>query len=389
MIFDAPKISIVEQAVIAEIDEIRDRMKIHLHTPRVWMGLLRRASLAKNMRASNAIEGYNVSVDDALAAAENEEPLDATSVNWAAVWQYRQAMTYVLQLVEDPTFRYSPDLIKSLHYMMMSYALDKDPGRFRPGAVFVFSTQNDEVVYEGPDADLVPDLVNELVTKLSDPGDEHPMISAAMAHLNLTMIHPFRDGNGRMARCLQTLVLGRHGQIDPVFSSIEEYLGKNTNAYYGVLSNIGQGKWNPQRDATEWGRFCLTAHYRQATTFLNRTKQIEFIWSRLERVVERSKLPSRTILALADAAMGLRVRNGTYRKVAEISQQVASRDLKSLVDAGFLTTKGQSRGRYYLGAEPVQEISEAAKATYKRKVDDPFEVAEKKMQPTLDLQTRS
>ena len=52
-----------------------------------------------------------------------------------------------------------------------------------------------------------------------------------MAHLNLAMIHPFSDGNGRLARCLQTLLLAREQIVSPVFSSIEEYLGQNTQAY--------------------------------------------------------------------------------------------------------------------------------------------------------------
>ena len=78
------------------------------------------------------------------------------------------------------------------------------------------------------------------------------MIRAAMAHLNLVMIHPFRDGNGRMARCLQTLVLAREGILSPEFSSIEEYLGRNTQAYYDVLADAGAGHWQPERDARPW-----------------------------------------------------------------------------------------------------------------------------------------
>lgn len=65
-----------------------------------------------------------------------------------------------------------------------------------------------EIVYEGVDGDSVDALMHELVTSL-----------------NLVLIHPFRDGNGRMARCLQTLVLAREGMVSPIFASIEEYLG--------------------------------------------------------------------------------------------------------------------------------------------------------------------
>lgn len=80
-------------------------------------------------------------------------------------------------------------------------------------------------VYEAPDAASVPGLVDEPVADLSANSDVDPLIRAAMAHLNLAMIHPFRDGNGRMAQALQTLVLSSGGIAEPAFSSIEEWLG--------------------------------------------------------------------------------------------------------------------------------------------------------------------
>src|SRR5438270_583138 len=81
------------------------------------------------------------------------------------------------------------------------------------------------------------------------------IVRGAMAQLNLTMIHPFKDGNGRMARALQTLVMARGGILSPIFSSIEEWLGRNTDAYYNILGEVGQGSWNPQYDAAPWVRF--------------------------------------------------------------------------------------------------------------------------------------
>jgi Fic family protein len=57
------------------------------------------------------------------------------------------------------------------------------------------------------------------------------MIRTAKAHLNLTMIHPFSHGNGRMARCLQAVALATDGIISPEFASIEEYMGRNTASY--------------------------------------------------------------------------------------------------------------------------------------------------------------
>src|ERR1019366_6709289 len=152
------------------------------------------------------------------------------------------------------------------------------------------------------------------------------MVPAAMGHLNFVMIHPFSEGNGRMARCLQSLVLARAGTLVPEFSSIEEYLGRNTREYYDILLRVGAGSWNPRRDGRPWIRFCLTAHFRQATTILRRTREVQQTWDALEIEVKKRKLPERTILVLSDAASGLRVRNSVYRNDAGISDQVATKD---------------------------------------------------------------
>ena len=113
-----------------------------------------------------------------------------------------------------------------------------------------------------------------------------------MAHLNLVMIHPFRDGNGRMARCLQTLVLAREKIVVPVFSSIEEELGRQTASYYKVLGEVGLGAWHPENNARPWIRFCLNAHYEQARRVLRRTSEIEELWGRCERLVDASPPPA-------------------------------------------------------------------------------------------------
>ncbi|HET9079058.1 MAG TPA: Fic family protein [Trebonia sp.] len=66
-------------------------------------------------------------------------------------------------------------------------------------------------MYEAPDADDVPELMEALTASLHAGTGSGPVVRSAMAHLNLVMIHPFRDGNGRMTRALATLVLTRSG----------------------------------------------------------------------------------------------------------------------------------------------------------------------------------
>jgi len=358
MIFRTPQLVPECLRRVDEIDSIGTRLKYALATPRRWLGLLRRNTFARAIRGSNSIEGYAVTQDDAVAAVAGEEPISAEKETWAAVSGYRNALTYVLQLAGDPYFSYNEGFIRSLHYMMLNYDLARHPGTWRPGPIYVRDDAKHEIVYEGPGAEEVPALMAELVVSLNAPDGTPAIVRAAMGHLNLAMIHPFSDGNGRMARCLQTLVLAREGILDPAFCSIEEYLGRNTHEYYSVLADVGGGKWRPANDATPWVRFCLAAHFNQATTLLKRTHETERVWSELETMISALGLPERVIFALSDATFGYRIRNATYRSVAEISESLASRDLKLLVENGLLAPDGEKRGRVYVASEKLRSLRE-------------------------------
>jgi Fic family protein len=189
-----------------------------------------------------------------------------------------------------------------------------------------------------------------------------PVVRSAMAHLNLVMIHPFRDGNGRMARALATSVLTRSDIGEPEFSSIEEWLGANTEDYYSVLAHTGHGSWQPRDDAHLWLTFNLRAHHMQAQTIARRVTDAGATWIELDRLVTELGLPERTTDAMFDAVLGYRVRRATYLRRSEITDQTATRDLAALASAGILTAHGNGRGRYYVAGEPIRAIQERRRA---------------------------
>lgn len=377
MIFKTPSVDDREAEVLAHVEELRGQLRRWVAERRRWNGVLRRMSFARQIQASNSIEGYNSTLDDAVAIIEGEDPLDATEETRLALEGYRQAMTYVLQLADDPHFTYSTALLKSLHFMMMSYQLGKSPGRYRMGYIYVRNDATGEIVYEGPDADRVPALMSELVASLNEADPDTPvMVRGAMAHLNLVLVHPFRDGNGRMARGLQTLVLAREAILSPEFCSIEEYLGRNTSSYYDILTEVGRGYWQPQNDARPWVRYCLTAHYAQARTLLRRIKESERLWEILAEETNRRRLPERTVSALFEAARGFRVRNATYRPLSDVSEQTATRDLKHLVEAGLLVPKGERRGRHYVASDHLRSLR-AKSLEVRVPIENPFETTKR------------
>jgi len=361
MIYVAPTLSERDKGVLAEIEELRTKLRYYLREPRRWYGTLRRTTLARAMQGSNSIEGYHASVEDVAALIEHEEPLDADEETQHAIAGYRDAMTYVLQLATSrPTPPLDESLLKALHFMMMKYDLTKHPGQWRPGAVWV-QDQDGHTVYSAPDRDGVEQLIAESLGGINN-ADGEPIVRAAMAHLNLALVHPFSDGNGRMARCVQSYVLANEGILSPEFLSIEEYLGRNTTAYYEVLREVAHGQWSPHRDTRPWLEFCLTAHYRQAGTLLRRIQETEALWDRCEQLVHRHGLPDRCVGALCDASRGWRLRRSLYVKTVQsssgevITGATATRDLRAMAKSGLLDSVGEKRGRYYRPTEELREV---------------------------------
>lgn len=338
-----------DTAVLAAIDDIRGTLRHSLARPRRWSGSLRRQARARAVRGSNTIEGITVSEDEAFAIVGQEEDQVALDPTWFAIKGYSDAMTYSQVLGASPDRVLDESALLALHFMVQGYDLTLGPGTYRRGDIHVRDEDASRTVYTGPDAERVPELMAEYVRALDRMVRDgvHPMIQGAMAHLNLVMIHPFADGNGRMSRILQSLMLYREQVLEAEFVSIEEYLGHHTHQYYEVLAAVGGGRWSPERSAVPWIEFVLTAHYRQARTIQRRLWQLDRIAEHLDEAVDRGLAPARALPALELAYSGWTVRNATYRELAEVSTQTASRELNALVGAGLLRRHGAKRGTWY------------------------------------------
>ncbi len=357
-LFSTPAPDLEDRRVITEIHDIRASLADFLRTPKRWNGHLRRTATARAIQGSNTIEGYTVSEGDAVAAVDNAPPLNADEATWSEILAYRRVLTYVLNVATEPGFVIDEAVLRSMHFMLLDHDLSKTPGRYRTKEIFVRDDRLGVNVYEGPEDDLVPGLMRELSQSLASPTSDDPLVRCAMAHLNLVMIHPFRDGNGRMARALQTMVLAQDQVVEPTFSSIEEWLGNNTQDYYDVLAATGHGAWNPGNDATLWVKFNLRAHHMQAQTMRRRFDEAEIQWRKLDELLANYRLNDRIEAALFDALIGLRVTRPSYVKLTELDERTATRDLVSAAETGLLEARGERRGRHYVAGEPLRLIQE-------------------------------
>lgn len=373
MLLTRPILGEREKEVITSIHETHEQLRFMLRDAPPWHGYLHRIAFARNVQASTSIEGHNVSLDDVVAAIDGSTSLEASDADWNAVSNYRDATTYVIQLSDDLHFQYSSPLLMSLHFIMMRHDLSAMPGLVRPGRAVVRSKGGPSVLPDDLDYQDVPNLLLELVGGLNENNDDSPaIVQAGMAHLNMMLIHPFKDGNGRMARGLQTLVLARERTLAPAFSGIEEYLGRNIRAYYEALAEVFSGRSNGEGDARPWIRFVLVAHIRQAATLGRRIRESERLWEAIDEQRQHDGLQKRTMGSMYNAATGLQIRRPDHIRYAEVSERVATSDLKKMVDAGLMRAVGERRGRHYVAANRLRRLRLRTKEEHVP-FSDPFE----------------
>jgi Fic family protein len=349
MIFRVPELNQQLRGQLDELNALRAELGADVTKRSRWICSLRRQVRASAIESSTSIEGFSVSPEEALALTSGRRLPDQSDKDQLAVACYAQAMDHVGTLAVDPSFRWLDRVILDLHFQACYFQRDKDPGLWRTGPVGVTGADG-SLEYRGPDAEDVVPLMDEVLAWLSkEEAGTDVVVKAAMAHLNMTSVHPFRDGNGRIARIVQSLVLARGGLGAPEFFSIEEYLGKHTSDYYAALRNTQGGSYQPERDATGWVAFCLEAHISQARRRLAQVEQAAARWQSLDDLVARRGWPDRIAIALEQSLLGGTDRS-RYAEEADVSPATASADIRRLLDAGLVDQRGRGRSSGYVAS---------------------------------------
>jgi Fic family protein len=353
VIFCGPILSARLQGQIDELEQLKKELKAEVGGRNPWIGSLRREVRASSIESSTSIEGFSVSPDEARALTSGRQVADQSD-DRQAVACYARAMDHVGVMAVDPAFRWLDRVILDLHFDACHFQRDKSPGRWRTGPIGVTGAEG-SLEYRGPEADSVAPLMDEVLASLADGGSgQDVFVEAAMAHLNVISVHPFRDGNGRVARIVQSLVLARGGLGSPEFFSIEEYLRDHTREYYTALREAQGGSYQPERDATGWVEFCLEAHLAQARRRLAQIERAAARWQRLEDLVGDRSWPDRFVIALEQSLLGGTDRS-RYAEEAEVSPATASADLRRLVDAGLVEQHGRTRNLSYAASDSLRE----------------------------------
>lgn len=334
-----------------QLDRLRRRLGQEEGKPSPWVGSLRREVRASAAGGSTAIEGFSVTPEEALALVGENRFADLDEdENRMAVVCYARAMDRVAVLAMDPIFRWLDRVILDLHFDACSFQREQSPGLWRTGPIGITGSDG-RIAYRGPEAEEVPALMGEVIDWLQEGDlDTHPVVRAAMAHLYVISIHPFRDGNGRISRIVQSLVLAREGMVSAEFGSIEEYLAQHTADYYAALNEAHGESYEPDRDVSGWVEFCVKSHLAQTQRRIDQVEEAAVRWQHLEKLAAERGWPVRLVIALEQSLRGRSDRAG-YASEAEVSPATATADLRRLLDAGAVEQKGRGRNVCYTASE--------------------------------------
>ncbi|MGH2764878.1 MAG: Fic family protein [Actinomycetota bacterium] len=339
--------------------------------PRRWLGRLRRDLEAEAVAASTSMEGVPVTVDGVRRILAGDQPPEVEPEDRELVEGYREAMSYVLRRADDDAFRWNRELVAGIHDRVLAGRHSLGAGRLRADRpAFVVNQLTGEQVFLPPPGEDVASLVDEACGRM-DGGHPHPALGAAWIHVAVAAIHPFRDGNGRVARVLSSLAMCRGGFTRTEFTSLEEWWGRHRADYYAAFECLGS-EFDPGVDVTAFIRAHLEAQLSQVRDLDARERVEREVWAALEEVAEDRTLHRRVSNALWDAFLGREVTAGYYRSLSDVSAPTATKDLGGAVAAGLLAPKGQRRGRRYL-ADP--RLYEAVAETLFIEVSGPPEAA--------------
>ena len=191
----------------------------------------------------------------------------------------------------------------------------------------------EKVHYEAPPAERVPDEVDRFLAWFAAPGDLDPLLIAGLAHLWFVTIHPFADGNGRIARAIADMTLARSERTGQRFYSMSAQIRRERDDYYTVLERTQKGAL----DVTGWQDWflnCLGRAIDGAGGTLSAVMDKARFWRRFatESFNERQ---IQVLNKMLDAFEG-KLTSSKWAKLAECSQDTAYRDILDLVERGAL-----------------------------------------------------
>ncbi|WP_447832269.1 Fic family protein [Aeromonas salmonicida] len=319
-------------AMLSRVAEIAELVGQWRSTQSSQVPMLRRENRIRTIQASLAIEHNTLSLEQVTAVIEGKTVLGLPR----EIQEVRNAFAAYEAMPDwDPTAL--ADLLSG-HGRLM-YGLCDDAGNWRSSGVGIY--RGEQLVHMAPPANQVPRLMGQLLQWLAVT-EAHPLIASCALHYELEFIHPFADGNGRIGRLWQTVILGRWQPV-LAFLPVESIIKERQEHYYQQLSQADR-----LSDCTDFILFLLEAlrdALAQAIVAQPTAVSISQEKMRVEMLVKMKVKTPELILAVLAEAPALTLKEVALR--IGKSTSTVERAVSTLVKAGQLRFVGPRKGGHW------------------------------------------
>ncbi len=327
---------------------------------------LRVSALAETVHFSTLIEGNELPIVEAKRAARGH--LDPDTKAKIELVNYVDALHFLDGLAEKAQVEITPDLLLELHRRTTRGLGSEDSEHFKPhhegtwrdGIALIVDRATNRIMHEGPPAAEVADRIAGLCAWIAAREERliefPPPIIAGVAHYTVTHIHPFADGNGRVARLTTAAVLMRLGFLKRRLFSFERYYAVNREAYYAALRSVQAQTLNMEA----WLEYFLLGLAEEYERVAVKVRELEHLGLRTNAPIQLTSSQERglTRLNLNDLTEFRRV---DYERLAEVSRSKANRELRSLEEAKLIVRRGKSSAARYRLRAPTRQRSRGRK----------------------------
>lgn len=338
---------IITNKILTNISKIEAAEEVIRHSPLLplWEKKFKEDAVIRSIYHGTHIEGNALAKDDAKNILEGKEVV-ARPRDIQEVINYRKVIEFIDEEAKKNISKINEQLIKKLHKIIVYRILTEDQcGEYRNKQVVIRNSATGEVTFRPPPPIEVPFLMREFLYWLNKDNQEiHTLIKAGIAHHELVRIHPFIDGNGRVARVLATLILFLGGYDIRRFFSLEEYYDRDSALYYYNLQKASAG------DLTSWLEYFT---YGASIEF---EKVKEKILKISKDVKLKEKFGGRQIF-LTERQIKLieyiqevgYIQNQIFSQIfPDLSEDTVLRDLKELMNKGLIKKVGSTKSARYV-----------------------------------------
>lgn len=310
---------------------------------------LRRQAILRMAHTSTSIEGNKLAQFEVGKVIEGKT-VRAAEKDILEVENYYQALKLLDQLSKSKVAITLDEILK-LHKDVTLGLVEKEKiGKFRPADVYVLDDLGDgrEILrFKAPPAPQVKRLMENLLEwlKTSKKDGVHPIIRAGVLHLEFVSIHPFTDGNGRVARLLTQLQLYRDGWDFRKIVVLEDYYNRDRLSYYNAESNVQGKNYKENADFSSWLEYFTTGFLVEARKALEQIQSIGF--GKVSKESEQVFLDRDEIQIMDFITTTGRITSDDVVDVLGVAKRTAQLKLKNLSDKGLLKLKGKGPSSYY------------------------------------------